>query len=175
MSYSLILRSTFSVFLAAALVLTTSLGLGQVTKAYAATSISYDFDTAGDLTAGFDAYISSGSPAQSSTGGIGNTGAIYAASSANAVYTTKSTYSIGPVGSTYTFTALMKSVYNSGYSGVGFTAATASAASTAGTSPFRPSDALGISVHGGGYVFHNGATNISGGWSSDTSGVTSVK
>jgi hypothetical protein len=30
--------------------------------------------------------------------------------------------------------------------------------------PFRPSDALGISVHGGGFVFHNGATDFNGLW-----------
>ena len=167
-------RPLFAGVLSVLLVTTSFLVSGNLTAAYGATSISYDFDTAGDLAGGFDSYISSGTPTQSSTGGIGNTGAIYAASSADAVYTTKSAYSIGPVESSYTFTALMKSVYNSGYSGIGFTAATASAASTGG-SPFRSTDALGISVHGGGYVFHNGGTDIFGNWNSDTSGVTTIK
>ena len=137
--------------------------------AFASTSISYDFDTAGDLTGGFNSYVSSGTISQSLTGGIGNTGAIYTPSSASAVFASKASYSLGPVGSSYTFTSFLKSVGNSGYSGMGFTALTPSAANASGV-PYRPTDALGISVHGGGFVFHNGATDFSGQWNSNNAG-----
>lgn len=143
--------------------------------AFASTSISYDFDSAGDLTNGFNSYVNSGTISQSLTGGISNTGAIYAPSSANAVFTSKASYSLGQVGSSYTFTSFLKSVGNSGYSGMGFTTLTPSSANASGT-PYRPTDALGISVHGGGFVFHNGATNFSGQWNSNNSGgITNIQ
>ena len=145
--------------------------------AKAAIGIFYDFNATGSLASNFDDYVSqnSGTIEQSANGGIGDSGAIHAPWAADAVYTTKSTYSIGPIGSTYTFSAFMKSVGNSGYSGVGFTASTAN--SDAETRyPFRPADALGVSVHGGGFVLHNGATDASGNWDADNSsaGITTV-
>jgi cbb3-type cytochrome oxidase subunit 3 len=140
-------------------------------QAKASLGVSYDFNTAGSLTEFFN---STGSGAQeSSSGGINDSGAINAQGSANAVYSSKSSYSLGPVGSTYTFAAWLQSVGNSGYSGVGFTSN--SPANTSGVSVFRPSDAIGISVHGGGYVFHNGATDVFGNWDFDTTGITTVK
>jgi hypothetical protein len=143
--------------------------------AIASTSISYDFDTAGDLTSGFNSYVNSGTISQSLTGGISNSGAIYTPSSANAVFASKASYSLGPVGSSYTFTSFLKSVGNSGYSGMGFTALTPSSANASGN-PYRPTDALGISVHGGGFVFHNGATDFSGQWNSNNAGgITNVQ
>jgi hypothetical protein len=140
--------------------------------AHASTSESYNFNTANDLTNNFNATISSGSHSQTLTGGIGNTGAINAPSSLNAIFATKNSYSIGSADSTYTFTSFMQSVGNSGYSGMGFSATP----STTTSSPvYRPSDALGISVHGGGFVFHNGVTNYSAQWNSLTgSGITAV-
>lgn len=144
--------------------------------ASASSSVGYDFDTLGQLDSGFNKYISSGSVAQSTSGGISNSGAINAPGSANAVFASKAGYSMGPVGSSYTFQALMQSVGNSGYSGMGFTTYTPSA-TNASTSPvYRPSDAIGISVHGGGFVFHNGSTNVSGNWGSNNGGgITNVK
>lgn len=148
--------------------------LVPASAALAATSVSYTFDAAGDLATGFDSYVASGVVAQTLTGGLSNTGAINAPGSANAVFTSRAGYSMGPVGSTYTFSSFLQSVGNSGYSGMGFTSLTASAASASGT-PYRPIDALGISVHGGGFVFHNGATNLSGSWnSSSNAGITTV-
>jgi hypothetical protein len=65
----------------------------------------------------------------------------------------------------------MKSTGNNGYSGMGFSATP----SSAGGSYYRPNDALGISVHGGGFIFHNGATNYSASWNSnDGGGITAV-
>jgi hypothetical protein len=68
------------------------------------------------------------------------------------------------VGSTYVFTAYMKSVGNGGYSGMGFTAQVPSSGNASGN-PYHPNDALGISVHGGGFIFSNSANDFSGYWS----------
>jgi hypothetical protein len=143
-------------------------------SAEANTSVFYDFNTPGSLTNSFNSYISSGVAQESETGGISNSGAINAPSTADAVFATKSSYSIGPVGSNYTFTAFMQSVGNSGYSGVGFTSHIPAADKATGT-PYRPIDALGISVHGGGFVFHNGAADFSGSWNLDNQNISSIK
>ncbi|MEY2699057.1 MAG: hypothetical protein RL720_1013 [Actinomycetota bacterium] len=143
--------------------------------ASASTSVGYDFDSAGDLSNGFNSYTSSGTVVQSATGGINNSGAINVSSlSANAVFASKASYSLGPVGSTYTFSSFMQSVGNSGYSGMGFTSLSPSSSNASGT-PYRPTDALGISVHGGGFVFHNEGTNYSGSWGTSNSGIVTVK
>jgi outer membrane protein OmpA-like peptidoglycan-associated protein len=132
-----------------------------VMPASAATAESYDFNTTGQLASNFDLSSgSSGSYSQSTTGGIANSGAINAPGSLNAVFASKNSYTLGAVGSKYTFSSYIKSVGNSGYSGMGFSATPG----TTGGTPYRPSDALGISVHGGGFVFHNGATNYSANW-----------
>ena len=145
------------------------------TASFSSQSVSYDFNTAGELSSEFDSYVGSGTAVQSSTGGIGNSGAISTnGGSANAVFASKDSYSLGAEGSVYTFTSFLQSVGNSGYSGMGFTSLTPSAANASG-SPFRPTDALGISVHGGGFVFHNGGTNYGGSWGSDNSGITTIK
>lgn len=159
-----------------ALALSASLVLLFIPQAaFASTSISYDFNSVGDLSSGFNSYVSSGQIDQSVTGGISDSGAINAPSSANAVYASKASYSLGPVGSSYTFTSFLKSVGNNGYSGMGFTTLTPSAANASGN-PYRPTDALGISVHGGGFVFHNGANNFSGSWASNNAGgITNVQ
>jgi hypothetical protein len=142
----------------------------------ATTSTLYDFNTPGDLLGFFNGTGATSSVTQAATGGLSDSGSVSLSGSANAIFSTKAGYSIGPVGSTYTFQSYIKSEFNSGYSGVGFT--TESSSITTVSSPvYRPSDALGISVHGGGFVFHNGATNYSGNWGSDyTSGsLRSVK
>lgn len=46
---------------------------------------------------------------------------------------------------------------------MGFTAQIPSAGN-ASSNPYRPTDALGISVHGGGFIFSDGANNLSGNW-----------
>ncbi len=148
--------------------------LVPASMAIAATFESNDFNDPGDLAAGFNAYIDSGTVSQSTNGGISDSGAINAPGSADAVFSSKSGYSMGPVGSTYTFSSFLQSVGNSGYSGMGFTSLTASAATATGT-PYRPVDALGISVHGGGFVFHDGATDYNGSWDSTTDpGITAI-
>ena len=172
------MKTKFSKFgaalvIAGALVLSSS----QFATASGSTTLSFDFNTAGQLDSDFNSYVASGTVDQSVDGGIDNTGSISTHDGdASAVFQPKAKYSIGPIGSTYAFAAYMKSVGNSGYSGFGFTATTPSAASDGVVGgPFRPSDALGISVHGGGFVFHNGSTNTDGSWSSDNSGITTIQ
>ena len=142
-------------------------------QANATVSVSYDFDNPGDLANNFNSVDVSGAVTQSLTGGINNSGAIATPGSADAVFTSKSSYSMGPIGSTYTFTSFLQSVGNSGYSGMGFT--TSSPATTTNSPVYRPADAIGVSVHGGGFVLHNGSTNVDGNWESDNVGVDSIK
>jgi hypothetical protein len=141
----------------------------------AQTSTYYDFNTTNQLTNYFNGAGSGvSSVTQAVSGGLSNSGSISVPStSVNAIYTTKDAYTIIPVGSAVTFESYIKSTENSGYSGLGFT--TQSNSATTAASPFRPSDALGISVHGGGFIFHNGATDYSGSWTSTNSGgITNV-
>ncbi|MEB2782957.1 MBG domain-containing protein, partial [Algoriphagus sp. C2-6-M1] len=126
---------------------------------------AFDFNTSGQLVNSFN-----GSGAdfenvvQSANGGLNNSGAVSVPSSnTNAVFASKNSYSLGPVGSSYTFETFIKSTGPNGYSGVGFTSVSPTSKFTT-TGVYRPNDALGVSVHGGGYVFHNGDTNYSGNW-----------
>jgi hypothetical protein len=148
-----------------------------VPASWASVSLSYNFNPPGEVDANFNKYVASGSITQANSGGIGGSGAINLGT-ANGVYATKKAFSIGPVGSTYVFTAFMQSVGNSGYSGMGFTADVPSAGTTGSDSHgvFRPNDALGMSVHGGGFEFNDGATSESGAWAQTgtSSGVTAI-
>lgn len=138
----------------------------SATAGFASTGSSSDFNTPGDLEAKFNSYIKSdpGTVSQSATGGISDSGSISAPGPAEAIFTTKMLYSLGPVGSSYTFSSFMKSVGGGGYGGMGFTALEPSSVNATTGSPFRPLDALGISVHGGGFIFHNGTEEYSGSW-----------
>jgi hypothetical protein len=156
-------------------ILSCAIFITSVGATFATTSVDYNFDTASDLTANFNGYVNAGVAQQELTGGVSNSGAINAPGSANAVFTTKSSYSIGPIGSSYTFTSFLQSVGNAGYSGVGFTATQIPGAGNNSGFPYKPNDALGISVHGGGFVLHNGATSVNGSWASENAGVTSIK
>lgn len=146
-----------------------------VSASTAAGSVSYDFNTAGDLVGKFNSYVTAptSSVSQSATGGIGGTGAINAPGNANAVFASKDSYTISN-GSTYTFTSFLQSIGNSGYSGMGFTSLLPGSANVRSFPVFRPSDAIGVSVHGGGFEFHNGATNTSGSWNADNAGITTI-
>jgi len=138
------------------------------------TTTYYDFNTAGQLSGNFNQTGTNTNITQSTNTGISGSGAINITSDyTNDVFATKLGYALGLVGSTYTFSSYIKSVWNGGYSGLGFT--TASPAPS-GEDPYHPNASLGISVHGGGYVFHNDATSYFGNWNSDgPSGVTTVK
>lgn len=137
------------------------------------TATFYDFNTSGQLSNLFNSVVESGSVSQSTSGGIGTSGGINLVSSANAIFSTKEGYSLGPAGSSDTFESFIQSVGNAGYSGVGFTASVPVTASVDGY--YRPTDAFGISVHGGGFIFHNGATNYDGSWQGGGVGITTIK
>ena len=138
-------------------------------------SVLYNFNTPNQLSGLFNG-VGPGlaSVTQETTGGISNTGSLAVPlSSTNAVYTSKDGYSLGPVGSTYIFESLIKSEGNGGYSGVGFTTTSPTTASS--FTAYRPNVGLGISVHGGGFIFHNDGTDYSGSWGQSTSGgITSI-
>lgn len=161
---------------AAAFGITAVLAPAQMASAAGGTTLSFDFNTPGQLANDFNSYVSNGTVDQTPDGGIGDTGSISTHDdSADAVFQPKAHFSIGPVGSSYAFAAYMKSIGNGGYSGFGFTATSPSAATDTGDfGPFRPVDALGISVHGGGFVFHNGSVDTSGQWDSDNQGITTL-
>jgi hypothetical protein len=153
---------------AVSLAVVATLTPAAMASASGSSALNFNFDTAGQLNKDFTSYVSYGTVNQSASGGIGDSGAITTNNdSAGAVFQPKASYTIGPVGSSYSFSAMMQSVGNSGYSGFGFTATTPSAGNdTDSIGPFRPVDALGISVHGGGFVFHNGSNDINGSWQS---------
>lgn len=146
-------------------------------KAFAAESISWDFET-NQLDSDFTKYkLSSASDTVSwsnDSGGIG-TGSIKIIDTltSKTVFVSKAAYSLGATNSTYKFSAFVRSASSPGYSGMGFTSYPAPDSSNQQVpdayNPFRPKDALGISVHGNGYVFHNGnssgtQTNYNGRW-----------
>ena len=159
-----LLFRTFSIFST----LVTFFAIGQTTT-------FYDFNTAGQLSTYFNGTGETSQVSQGTNTGIGGTGSVSLTQPANAIFTTKEGYSLGPVGSVYNFESYIQSVGNNGYSGMGFTANTPATASSSFV-VYRPEDALGISVHGGGFVFHNGATDYSGSWSQASAGsITAVK
>lgn len=138
----------------------------SATVSSASTRLTFNFNSTSDLATYFDSYTTGGTITNSSSGGISDSGSMAIdPGDAFGVFTTKAGYAIGPVGSTYEFTAFVKSVGPNGYSGMGFTAQRPSAGTTS-SNPSRPSDALGISVHGGGFKFHDGATTVDGHWRS---------
>lgn len=139
-----------------------------VAASFAATTLNYDFNTAGTLATNFNRYASAGSITEVATGGISNSGAINVPSGSGGVFTTKTSYSMGPVGSAYEFTSYMYIDGSNGYGGMGFTTTPvpSGANTTSANGPLAPNDALGISVHGGGFLFLNGLTKYEGLWTS---------
>lgn len=128
------------------------------------TSTFYNFNTAGDLsnyfTRGNTGYTQ---VSQSTNTGISGSGAVFIGNaSANEVYTTKQGYSNGGVGSVYEFSSFVKSEFNSGYSAIGFTSVPNQVHSNSG----NPAICLGVSVHGGGFIFYNNSSQNSGSWQS---------
>ncbi|WP_445718764.1 beta strand repeat-containing protein [Flavobacterium sp.] len=124
----------------------------------------YDFNGGCELAYYFDRG-NTGTTAinQSTNTGIGGSGAVNIGNtSANEVYTTKQGYSNGGVGSVYEFSTFVKSEYNSGYSAIGFTSVSAQPHSNSG----NPAVCLGVSVHGGGFIFYNNSSADGGSWQS---------
>ena len=146
-------------------------------KAFAAESIGWDFET-NQLDSDFNKYKLSSAADTVSWSDDGNgigTGSIKIVDTltSKTVFVSKAAYSLGPTNSTYKFSAFVRSANSPGYSGMGFTSYPAPDSDNQEVpdayNPFRPKDALGISVHGNGYIFHNGnssgnQTNYSGRW-----------
>ncbi len=129
----------------------------------AQTSASYDFNSTSQLSQYFFDNDNPATVTAASTGGLSNSGSIaVTATSTNAIFVTKQGYANGGDGAVYTLRSFVKSIYNGGYSGMGFT-------SNSGSTHSRyaaPATGIGISVHGGGYVFNNDSSTISGSWGS---------
>ena len=129
----------------------------------AQTSASYDFNSTSQLSQYFFNNNNPATVTAASTGGLSNSGSIaVTATSTNAIFVTKQGYANGGDGAVYTLRSFVKSIYNGGYSGMGFT-------SNSGSTHSRyaaPATGIGISVHGGGYVFNNDSSTISGSWGS---------
>ena len=135
------------------LFLTTLFVQAQVTNVF-------DFNTPNQLATSFTQGGSSLLITQTTNTGIGGTGAVNVSGNTNEVYTTKQGYSISGEGAHYEFRTYFKSEFNSGYGGIGFT----SNPTAAHNFYAAPNDGLGISVHGGGYIFTSGTTTNSGSW-----------
>lgn len=143
-------------------------------------TLSFDFNTPGALASDFSTYLDTGTLIQSANGGIDDTGAIAPdpLNSTNATVQPNANYSMGPVGAKYNFSGYMRSLGNSGYSGFGFTSLDNTSDNVCGcvaNGVFRPKDAFGISVHGGGWELHNGSVDYSGSWSGSGGLATDLK
>ncbi len=129
----------------------------------AAQSLLYDFNTSGQLAANFTkGGTTCTNTSQSTTTGISGSGALSltGGTSCNEIYTSKVSFTMAGVGSKFEFTCFLKSEYNSGYGGVGFTSNQAATH----WSYAAPSDGIGLSAHGGGYIFTSGTTTSTGTW-----------
>lgn len=125
----------------------------QVTKVF-------DFNASNQLLNEFTQGGTSKLITQTAKTGIGNSGTVNVLGETNEVFTSKQGYSITGKGAHYEFRTYFKSEYNSGYGGIGFT-------SNPNASHYfyaAPNDGLGISLHGGGYIFTSGLITDSGSW-----------
>ena len=92
------------------------------------------------------------------------------------IFSTKERYTVknSPIDSVYKFSLYARS-HESGYAGIGFTANADD--STSGFYPdyYTPKDALGVSMHGGAFIIHNGNQTIERSWNSGSGeGVTAL-
>ena len=143
-------------------VLITVLLLALPTMTHASTSAVYNFDGT-DLTTFFNNPDNPTNVTEEPDGGISDGGSIEVTSaSTNAVFPTKDGYVNGGEGAVYEFRSYVKSVYNSGYSGMGFT----TDPNAAHNNYAAPAQGVGISVHGGGFVYNNDSSIVSGDWDS---------
>ncbi|WP_332914512.1 hypothetical protein [Algoriphagus boritolerans] len=83
----------------------------------------FNFNTTGQLSNNFNGsgtHVSN--VVQATAGGLNDSGSVSVPSAVtNAVFVTKNSYSLGPVGSSYSFQTYIKSTGPNGYSGAGFT------------------------------------------------------
>ena len=137
---------------------------------------TFEFNSAGDLSSNFyndgsQSYGSETLPRFESSGGLDNGGYIRVNDNSSSVdvdevFITKQGYSNGGVGSNYTFSTYFKS-NGVGYGGLGFQIPNSDGSlTTAAQGQYARSTGkvLGISFHGGGYIWHNGVNNESLYW-----------
>ena len=144
------------------------------------TTLHFDFNTPGALATDFTTYVATGTLVQGANGGIGDSGSIQPdqVNRTNAVVEPNANYTLGPIGAKYVFSGFMKSEGSSGYSGFGFTALdnnSTNVCDCVADGVFRPNDAFGVSVHGGGWELHNGSVDYSGSWNGSGGTLTDVK
>ncbi|MFY7886633.1 MAG: hypothetical protein ACOVOV_17505, partial [Dolichospermum sp.] len=135
----------------------------------AQTTTFYDFNTSGQLATYFNGYGPQlGSISEQTTGGVSNSGSLsIPLAVTNAVFSSKDSYSMSAVGSTYRFESVIRSQGGNGYSGLGFTTTSPTSSisltyPSSGGNTYRPASGIGVSVAGGGFIFHNGATDYLG-------------
>jgi len=131
----------------------------------AQTSASYSFNTAGEINSYFNRNNISPTITQTTNTGINGTGAINLSGTGgvNAVFVAKQGFAPGAVGSIYSASTYFQSVGNFGHGGFGITANPLAAYNSFAS----PGDGIGISVHGGGYIFNNDRNyNTLGNWTS---------
>jgi len=134
--------------------------IGLIIKLNAQSSI-FGFNTAGDLTTYFTKGGSTTCVSQSTNTGLNGSGALNLPSgSCSEIFTTKEGYTMAGVGSKFNFSCYLKSEYNGGYGGVGFTSNSAAQY----WSYAAPNDGIGLSAHGGGFDFTSGTTVSSRSW-----------
>ncbi len=126
-------------------------------------STVFDFNTSNQLLTEFTQGGNSKLITQSPKDGIGGSGTINVLGETDEIFTSKQGYSISGKGAHYEFKTYFKSEYNSGYGGFGFT----SNPNAKHHFYAAPSEGLGISVHGGGYIFNSGLTAESGKWTNE--------
>lgn len=147
--------------------------------AFAQVLVDYDFESTGQLINNFDsinANLNGATVTQSTIGGLSNSGSIKITSDnmatcddgvnicpkmANEIYTSKSAYQIGPVGSTYTSSTYVKVDPRNGRFSIGFTSDKAANSNPINTilrssSYYRPTNALGVTADSGSFYLHNG-------------------
>lgn len=123
-------------------------------------SRTYSFESPSELTDQFDAFGSARTKVtRSANRGIGGSGSVFVADAGTvdtyAVYKAKDGYSLGPVGSKYTFETYFKSFGFAGWSGLGFTTQDQTMTETGNPEGVvRPNDAIGVSIAGSGFRFH---------------------
>lgn len=145
-----------------------------VGPASSSSSVSFDFNTPGQLAAEFEFVPVSGTVQQSVDGGIGGSGAVNVPDAGTSVFlASKSKYSIGGSGSKYTITSFIRNSGN-GFFGVGFTNR-ASSGSNMAAAHSRPDDAVGVSIEGSRFHFHNGSVNFQGTWKEGSAQVTTIQ
>ena len=136
-------------------VLALALLLAGIPTIRAQTSVSYNFATAGQLTNCFNDGYAKPAWTQNTSGGISGGGYCNIPSGSNDLHICTQGFPL-QVGASYTVSAYLYNVYNSGYGGLGFTALTTG---TINGGYATPLSTIGVSFHGGGGFMDNNSAS----------------